>query len=76
LIFKKAKNTELIEFGFDLKCQYSKPLDVSLNSEKQFLEKLKVKLEFEIIKTKTKKLDKIALEFLVTKINECLESFQ
>jgi hypothetical protein len=73
--FKKAKNTELIEFGFELKRRYIKNVYPELNSEKQFLEKLKEKLELEIGKQKTRKLDKVAFEFLVKNINESLENF-
>ncbi|PQB07303.1 hypothetical protein BST83_09150 [Polaribacter filamentus] len=75
-IFKKAKNTELIEFGFDLKSRYTKSVYPDLNPEKQFLEQLKEKLELEIVKSKTKKLDKIAFEFLVTKITESIANFE
>ena len=46
--FKKAKNTELIEFGFELKRRYTKSVYPELNPEKEFLEKLKEKLELEI----------------------------
>jgi hypothetical protein len=74
--FKKAKNTELIEFGFELKRRYTKSVYPELNPEKEFLEKLKEKLELEIGKQKTRKLDKVAFEFLVKNINESLENFE
>lgn len=75
-ILKKLKNTELIEFGFDLKSRYTKYVYPDLNPEKEFLEKLKEKLELELTKPRTKKIDKIAFEFLVTKINESIENFE
>lgn len=74
--FKKAKNTELIEFGFDLKRRYTKYVYPDLNPEKEFLENLKAKLEIEIAKPKTRKLDKITFEFLVKNINESIENFE
>ena len=74
--FKKSKNTELIEFGFDLKRRYTKNVYPDLNPEKEFLENLKAKLEIEIAKPKTRKLDKITFEFLVKKINESIENFE
>lgn len=74
--FKKAKNTELIEFGFDLKRRYTKYVYRDLNPEKEFLENLKAKLEIEIAKPKTRKLDKITFEFLVKKISESIENFE
>lgn len=74
--FKKAKNTELIEFGFNLKSRYTKYVCPDLNSEKDFLERLKEKLELEIAKSKTRKLDKIALEFLLKNIKQWLENFE
>lgn len=74
--FKKAKNTELIEFGIELKKRYKKNVYPELNLEKEFLEKLKKKLEVEIRKQKTRKLDKVAFEFLVKNINESFESFE
>ena len=74
--FKKSKNTELIEFGFDLKSRYTKYVYPDLNPEKEFLKNLKAKLEIEIAKSKTRKLDKITFEFLVKKINESIENFE
>lgn len=74
--FKKAKNSELIEFGFDLKRRYTKYVYPDLNPEKEFLENLKTKLEMEITKPKTRKLDKITFEFLVKKINESIDNFE
>jgi hypothetical protein len=74
--FKKSKNTELIEFGFDLNRRYSKYINRSLNPEKEFLENLKTKLEIEITNQKTRKLDRITFEFLVKKINESIENFE
>jgi len=74
--FKKAKNTELIEFGFELKRRYTKSVYPDLNPEKEFLEKLKEKLELEIGKKKTRKMDKVAFEFLVKNINESIENFE
>ncbi len=75
-IFRKAKNTEIIEFGFELKKRYTKYVYKDLNPEKDFLEKLKEKIELEIGKQKTPKLDKVAFEFLVIKIDESLENFE
>lgn len=75
-VFKKSKNTELIEFGFELKSRYKKSVCPDLNPEKDFLEKLKEKLEKEIGKEKTRKLDKVAFEFLLKNINESIENFE
>jgi hypothetical protein len=75
-VFKKAKNTELIEYGFDLKSRYTKYVYRDLNPEKEFLENLKAKLEIEIAKPKTRKLDKITFEFLVKKISEAIDNFE
>ncbi len=73
---KKAKNTELIEFGFDMARRYTKYVYPELNPEKHFIEKLKEKLESEISKSRTTKMDKIAYEFLVSKINESINNFE
>lgn len=73
---KKAKNTELIEFGFDMARRYTKYVNPELNPEKHFIEKLKEKLESEISKSRTTKMDKIAYEFLVSKINESINNFE
>lgn len=73
---KKVKNTELIEFGFDLKRRYKKSVYPDLYPEKEFLEKLKDKLELEIGKQKIRKLDKVAFEFLIKNINESIENFE
>lgn len=73
---KKAKNTELIEFGFDMARRYTKYVYPELNPEKHFIEKLKEKLESEICKSRTTKMDKIAYEFLVSKINESINNFE
>ncbi|TAI48882.1 hypothetical protein [Flagellimonas allohymeniacidonis] len=73
---KKAKNTELIEFGFDMARRYTKYVYPDLNPEKYFLEQLKEKLESEIGKSRTTKMDNIAYEFLVSKINESINNFE
>ncbi|WP_159090902.1 hypothetical protein [Aquimarina aquimarini] len=73
---KKAKNTELIEFGFDMARRYTKYVYPDLNPEKYFLEQLKEKLESEIGKSRTTKMNKIAFEFLVSKINESINNFE
>jgi hypothetical protein len=73
---KKVKNTELIEFGFDLNRRYGKSVYPDLNPEKEFLEQLKSKLELEIAKPKTKKLDKITFEFLLKKTIESIDNFE
>ncbi len=73
---KKAKNTELIEFGFDMASRYTKYVYPDLNAEKHFLEQLVEKLESEIGKSRTTKMDKIAYEFLVSKINESINNFE
>jgi len=70
------KNTELIEFGFELKSRYTKIVFNDLNPENDFLEKLKEKLELEIGKQKTRKLDKVAFEFLLKNINKSIENFE
>lgn len=75
-VFKKSKITELIEFGFNLKRRYTKPVYQDLSPEKEFLNKLKAKLEIEISKERTRKLDKIAFGFLVKKIEESIEEFE
>ena len=48
-------------------------LDVALQ---KFNKINKAKLEIEIAKPKTRKLDKITFEFLVKKINESIENFE
>ncbi|WP_194767097.1 hypothetical protein [Tamlana sp. I1] len=73
---KKVKNTELIEFGFDLNRRYRKSVYPDLNPEKEFLEQLKSKLEIEIAKQKTKKIDKIAFDFVLKKTIESIDNFE
>lgn len=73
---KKAKNTELIEFGFDMVRRYTKSVYPELNPEKQFLKQLKEKLELEIGKLRITKIDKVAYEFLISKINESINNFE
>lgn len=73
---KKVRGSELVTFGFGLKNRYRKYVHESFSPEIEFLEFLKTRLEEEIKKPRTKKLDKIAFEFLLNITIVSLQNFK
>ena len=74
--FKKISNSDLIEFAFVIKRRYTRQIYPELFPEKEFLEKLEKKINSEIVKPTTKKLNKVSYEFIQNKIKESLQNFE
>jgi hypothetical protein len=72
-IISTLNNKDLVELGYVLETRFCTPSFHDYSSEKHFLEELKVKVEQKINSKSVGKITKIALKFLLEKINNSIQ---
>lgn len=74
-IIKKLNNSQIIDLGFYFQSRYRAHIYEGLFPDKEFLINLKLKLEIESSKKRITKLNLVAYNFMIEKINEVLKNF-